>query len=124
MAARPDVEPEKPGDATPDVEGGKPDADAAKPGVEEAEGGDKGKKRESVESVCVQVRPDPRVYRGTSPVRNRLPLGTYSRTMPRVIWLPQGGGHFIMSGEPLQASHLSGPLGPSSSHLRLFKLPT
>ena len=85
MAARPDVEPEKPGDATPDVEGGKPDADAAKAGVEEAEGQDKGKKRESVESVCVQVGPDPSAYRGTSLISAPPPLGPYSRPMPGVL---------------------------------------
>ena len=26
------------------------------------------------------------VYRGTSPIRKRRPLGPYSRTMPRALW--------------------------------------
>ena len=26
------------------------------------------------------------LHRGTSPIRNRLTLGTYSRTMPRALW--------------------------------------
>ena len=28
----------------------------------------------------------PPMYRGTSLIRNRLPLGPYSRPMPRVLW--------------------------------------
>jgi len=36
-------------------------------------------------------------YRGTSLIRNRAPLGPYSRTMPRAI----GGGRFLMSEVPL-----------------------
>ena len=71
MAARPDsATPDADKKPTPDAES-KPDAETAKPGVEEAEGGDKGKKRESVESVCVQVGPDPSAYRGTSLIRKR-----------------------------------------------------
>jgi len=31
-------------------------------------------------------------YRGTSLIRNSAPLGPYSRTMPRTIWRPLGGG--------------------------------
>jgi len=34
-------------------------------------------------------------YRDTSLIRNRLPLGPYSRTMSRDIWWPQGGGGFL-----------------------------
>ena len=26
------------------------------------------------------------LFRGTSPIRNRLPLGPYSRPMPRALW--------------------------------------
>jgi len=40
-------------------------------------------------------------YRGTSLIRNRTPLGSYSRTMPRVLWWSYGGGHFLMSEVPL-----------------------
>ncbi|KAJ1473209.1 hypothetical protein T484DRAFT_3365307 [Baffinella frigidus] len=40
-------------------------------------------------------------YRGTSLMRNRLPVGPYSRTMPRVLWWSWGGGQFLMSEVPL-----------------------
>ena len=36
-------------------------------------------------------------YRDTSPARNRLLLGTYIRTMPRVIQWTQGALQFLMS---------------------------
>ena len=36
-------------------------------------------------------------YRGTSLIRNSTTLGTYCRTMPRVMWLPQKGGRFLLS---------------------------
>ena len=42
-----------------------------------------------------------RVYRSTSPIRNRHPLEPYSRTMPRAIWWPWGGGLFLMSEVPM-----------------------
>ena len=32
------------------------------------------------------------LYRGTSPIRNRHPLGPYSRAMPRALGGPRGGG--------------------------------
>ena len=35
---------------------------------------------------------DERAYRGTSLIRNCLLLGPYSRTMPRALWRPSGGG--------------------------------
>jgi len=50
------------------------------------------------------------MYRGTSLIRNSAPLGTYSRTMPRVIWLPLGGVRFLMSEVPLYT-----PLGTPPS---------
>jgi hypothetical protein len=40
------------------------------------------------------------LYRGTSLIRNRSPLGPYSRTIPRVI-VVLGGGQFLMSEVPL-----------------------
>ena len=40
-------------------------------------------------------------YRGTSPIRNSAPLGPYSRTIPRTLWKPWGGGLFLMSEVPL-----------------------
>ena len=41
-------------------------------------------------------------YRGTLLIiRNRHPVGPYSRTMPRLLWRPWGGGRFLMSGVPL-----------------------
>ena len=38
-----------------------------------------------------------KAYRGTSLIRNRAPLGPYTRTMPRVLWWSWGGGLFLMS---------------------------
>ena len=42
-------------------------------------------------------------YRGTSLIRNRAPLGPYSRNMSRALWWPSGGGLFLMSEVPLYA---------------------
>ena len=42
------------------------------------------------------------VYRGTSLTRKRTPLGPYSRPMPRVVWVSQGGGRFLMGEIPLK----------------------
>ena len=36
-------------------------------------------------------------YRGTSLVRNSAPRGPYSRTVPRALRWPWGGGAFLMS---------------------------
>ena len=36
-----------------------------------------------------------RGYRGTSLIRNRVPLGPYSRTMPRALWWPYEVGGFL-----------------------------
>ena len=36
-------------------------------------------------------------------IRNSAPLGPYSRTMPRALWSPWGGGLFLMSEVPLYA---------------------
>ena len=41
------------------------------------------------------------VYRGTSLIRNRHPVGPYSRTMPRLLWWSWGGWRFLMSEVPL-----------------------
>ena len=41
------------------------------------------------------------LYRGTSLIRNRRPLGPYSRTMPRALRGSKGGGRFLMSEVPL-----------------------
>ena len=40
-------------------------------------------------------------YRGTSLIRKRLPLGPYSRPIPRALWWSMGGGLFLMSEVPL-----------------------
>ena len=36
-------------------------------------------------------------YRGTLLIKNRRPLGTYSRTMPRALWGSKGGERFLVS---------------------------
>ena len=43
----------------------------------------------------------PRDYRGSSLIRNHLPLGPCFRPMPRVLGGSQGGGSFLMSEVPL-----------------------
>ena len=40
-------------------------------------------------------------YWGTLLIRNSAPLGTYSRTMPRVLGGSWGGGLFLMGEVPL-----------------------
>ena len=40
-------------------------------------------------------------YRGISLIRNKPPLGPYSRTMPRALRWSEGGGQFIISEVPL-----------------------
>ena len=42
------------------------------------------------------------LYRGTSLIRKRTPLGPYRRPMPRVLGWSQGGGRFFMGEVPLQ----------------------
>jgi hypothetical protein len=41
------------------------------------------------------------VYRGTSLIRKRRPLGTFSKPMPRALWWSYGGVRFLMSGVTL-----------------------
>jgi hypothetical protein len=43
------------------------------------------------------------VYRGTSLIRKRTPLGTCRRPMPRFLEASQGGGRFLMGEVPLQS---------------------
>ena len=51
-----------------------------------------------IQSLCLhQVA----VYRGTSLMRNTPLLGTYSRSIPSVIYLSRGGGLFLMREVPL-----------------------
>ena len=40
-------------------------------------------------------------YRGPSLIRNRQPVGLYSRPLPRVLWRSQGGGCFLLGEVPL-----------------------
>jgi len=52
-----------------------------------------------------EVFSDPGVrYRGTSLIRNSLPLGFYSRAMPRALWCSYGGLLFLMRQVSLYAS--------------------
>jgi hypothetical protein len=43
------------------------------------------------------VQSPTQAYGGTSFVRNRAPLGPYSQTVPRAIWLSSGGGGSFLS---------------------------
>ena len=49
-----------------------------------------------------------RVYRGTSLIRKRTPLGPYPRPMPRVLGRSWGGGDFLMGEVPLYADEKHG----------------
>ena len=40
-------------------------------------------------------------YRGTSLIRNRAPLESYSRTLPRALWWSYEGGRLFVSEVPL-----------------------
>ena len=40
-------------------------------------------------------------YRSTAIIKNSALLGNYTRTMPRALWCPLGGGLFLMSEVPL-----------------------
>ena len=35
-------------------------------------------------------------YRGTSLIRNSVPLGPYSSNMPGALWRPRGGGYVVV----------------------------
>jgi len=41
--------------------------------------------------TSLQGRDEVETYRATLLIRNSAPLGPYSRTMPRILWKPQGG---------------------------------
>ena len=44
-------------------------------------------------------------YRGTSLIRNRLPLGSCSRTVPRLLWRSKGREHHLMIEVPVYPQH-------------------
>ena len=44
------------------------------------------------------------LYRGNSLIRNRAPLGPYSRFLPRAVWWSNVGGMFLMSEVPLNST--------------------
>ena len=48
------------------------------------------------------------VYRGTSPIRNRAPLGPYRTPMPRVLWSSNGVGVFLRARYPGRGCPLRG----------------
>ena len=64
-------------------------------------------------------------YRGTSLIRNRLPLGPYSRTVPRALWGPQRGVRFLMNEVPLyqKMGRVARLPGASSLHSRPVPTP-
>ena len=49
-------------------------------------------------------------YRVTSLIRDRHPVGPYSRAMPRVLGGSQGGGRFLMGEIPLYHRSATGNL--------------
>ena len=57
------------------------------------------KRSESINHALVQTnRCD---LQGCLAIRNRSPLGPYSRLMPRALWWSWGGRRFLMSEVPL-----------------------
>ena len=56
-------------------------------------------------------------YMGTSLRRNRIPLGSYSSTMPRALRWPQGGVLFLMSEVPLYTAGYDGIAGHNGGKL-------
>ena len=59
------------------------------------------------------------VYRGTSLIRNRPPLGPYSRTMPRALWWSYGGREILVSEVSLKGSQ-----GVNDQGLEVVPCPT
>jgi hypothetical protein len=55
----------------------------------------------SLRGVC----PTFQQYQGTLLIRKSALLRPYSRTMPRALWKPYGGGMFLMSEAPLHTLH-------------------
>ena len=55
-------------------------------------------------SAPPRVRGHEKAYRGISLIRNCAHQGPFSRTMPRAIWWPEGGGLFLMSEVTLYVS--------------------
>ena len=45
-------------------------------------------------------------YRGTSPIQKRLPVGPYSRAIPKALWWSEGGRGVLMSEVPLYDTEL------------------
>ena len=74
--------------------------------------------------ICITPLPVPGCtpYRSSSLIRNRLPLGHYSRAKPRVIWWSGGGGAFSYARHPgklhylLQGLRLGVHIGWALSH--------
>ena len=67
-------------------------------------------------------------YRGTSSIRNRLPVGPYRRAMPRALWWSQGVERSLMSEVPMWALAKNTPRqrkdpGPGSTRLCKVKRP-
>ena len=59
-------------------------------------------------------------YRVTSLIRKRTPLAPYSKTMPRALWKPQGGGLFLMSEVPLYNTYNRWLYNPSETFIIIF----
>ena len=61
-----------------------------------------------------------RHYRGTPLIRNRLPLGAYSRPMPRDLWWSSGVGVSHVRGIPVARE----PRGKGLAHSAGYREPT
>ena len=58
---------------------------------------------------------NPKTCRGTSLIRNRDPVGPYSRTMPTLLWWRYGGRRFLISKVTLYTRHPCTPAPESST---------
>ena len=47
-------------------------------------------------------------YRGTSLIRNRPTIGSYGRTIPRILWWSYRGRPFLMNKIPLESRRMGG----------------
>ena len=67
-------------------------------------------KYENYDATCMVIEdsirflPAAGTYRDTSLIRNRVPSGPYSRTLPSALWKSLGGGQVLMSEVPLYSS--------------------
>jgi hypothetical protein len=63
-------------------------------------------------------------YKGTLLVRNRHPVGPYSRSMLRLLWRSWGGGRFLMNEVPMYSGVCPDPSHPAPSLRWIPQMPS